>query len=88
MDKLLGLEKQNLQPYDCSQKNLYTDKLNEILHKYNNTYHRTINLKPIDLNPSMYIYFDVKNSDINFKFKIGDPMRPQKQIFFKRYTPN
>ena len=78
MDKLLGLEKQNLQPYDCSQKNVYTDKLNEILHKYNNTYHRTINLKTIDLNPSMYIYFDVKNSDRNFKFKIGDPMRTSK----------
>ena len=30
-------------------KNVFTDKLNEIVHKYNNTYHSTIKMKPIDV---------------------------------------
>ena len=29
-------------------KNVYIDKLDNILNEYNNTYHRTIKMKPID----------------------------------------
>ena len=29
-------------------KNVYIDKLNDIVAKYNKTYHRTIKMKPID----------------------------------------
>ena len=36
-------------------KNVYIDKLDEIVHKYNNTYHRTIKMKPVDVNPNMCI---------------------------------
>ena len=54
-------------------KNVYIDKLDDklddIVNKYNNTYHstikksllmyhRTIEKKPADVNPSMYIDFD------------------------------
>ena len=30
-------------------KNVYIDKLNDIVDKYNNTYHNTIKMKPVDV---------------------------------------
>ena len=30
-------------------KNLYIDKLNDIVNEYNNTYHSTIKIKPVDV---------------------------------------
>ena len=30
-------------------KNVYIDKLDDIVNEYNNTYHRTIKMKPIDV---------------------------------------
>ena len=30
-------------------KNVYIDKLDDIVGEYSNTYHRTINMKPIDV---------------------------------------
>ena len=30
-------------------KNVYTDKLDDIVNKYNNTYHRAIKIKPVDV---------------------------------------
>ena len=29
-------------------KNVYIDEVDDIINKYNNTYHRTIKMKPID----------------------------------------
>ena len=36
-------------------KNLYVDKLDGIVNKYNNTNHRTIKIKPVDVKSSTYI---------------------------------
>ena len=44
-------------------KNLYIDKLDEIVNKYNNTYHRTIRMKPVDVKPRIYIYFNKENNE-------------------------
>ena len=35
-------------------KNVYFDVLNNIVDKYNNTVHRTIRMKPIDVTPDSY----------------------------------
>ena len=35
--------------------NLYADKLDDIINKYNNTYHSTIKMKPVDVKSSPYI---------------------------------
>ena len=43
-----------------TSKNLYIDKFDDIVNKYNNTYHKTITMKPVDVNPSMYIDFNRK----------------------------
>ena len=36
-------------------KNVYINKLNDIVNKYNNAYHRTIKMKPVDVKPK-HIY--------------------------------
>ena len=41
-------------------KNVYIDKLDDILNEYNNTYHRTIKMKSIDVKDNTYINIDEK----------------------------
>ena len=36
-------------------KNVYIDKLDEIVNKCNNTYHRTIKMKPVDVKSNTFI---------------------------------
>ena len=36
-------------------KNVYIDKLDDIVNEYNNTYHRTINMEPVDVKNNTYI---------------------------------
>ena len=42
-------------------KNLYIDKLTDIVNEYNNTCHTTIKMKPIDIKDNTYINTDKKN---------------------------
>ena len=53
-------------------KNVYIDKLNDIVNKYNNTYHRTIKIKPVDVKDNTYINTDreVITEIINLKLVI------------------
>ena len=71
-------------------KNVYIDKLDDIVNKCNNTYHKTIKIKPIDINPSMYIDFNEENNKKSAKSKVGDNVRitKYKNIFAKDYIPN
>ena len=41
-------------------KNVYIDKLDDIVDEYNNTYHTTIKMKPIDVKDNTYINTDKK----------------------------
>ena len=36
-------------------KNVYIDKLDDIVNEYNNTYYRTIKIKPVDVKDNTYI---------------------------------
>ena len=71
-------------------KNVYTDKLPDIVNKYNNTYRRAIKIKPVEVKWNTYIDFDKKNYKEDSKFKIGDHVRisKYKNIFAKFYVPN
>ena len=70
-------------------KNVYVDKLDDIANEYNNTYHTTIKMKPIDVKDNTYINTDKKTYDKDPKFKVGDHVRisKYKNIFAKDYTP-
>ena len=69
---------------------VYIDKLDDILHKYNNKKHRTIKMKPIDVKDNTYIDFSKKVNDDDSKFKVSGHVRisKYKNIFAKGYTPN
>ena len=71
-------------------KNVYIDKLDDIVDEYNNTYHRTIKMKPVDVKNNTYIDFKNEVTDKDPKFKVGDHVRifRYKHIFDKGYTPN
>ena len=71
-------------------KNVYIDKLNDIVGEYNNKYHRTIKMKPVDVKDNTYIDFKKEVNDKDPKFKVGDHVRisKYKNIFAKGYTPN
>ena len=71
-------------------KNVYIDKLDDIVDEYNNTYHTTINMKPIDVKDNTYVNTSKKINYKDPKFKVGDCVRisKYKNIFAKRYMPN
>ena len=71
-------------------KNVYFDVLDDIVDKYNNTYHRTIKMKHIDVKSSSYAEYNVDSKDKDPKFKVGDHVRVSKykNIFAEGYTRN
>ena len=71
-------------------KNVYIDKLDDIVNEYKNTYHRTITMKPVDVKDNIYININKEINDKGPKFKVGDHVRKSKykNIFAKGYTPN
>ena len=64
-------------------KNVYIDKLDDIVNKYNNANHRTIRMKPVDVKPSTYIDFNKENNKEGPKFKDGDYVRISKTFLQK-----
>ena len=71
-------------------KNVSTDKLNDIVNEYKNTYHRTIKMKPTDVKDNTYIDSIKQVNDNDPKFKVGNHVRisKYKNTFAKDYTPN
>ena len=69
---------------------MYIDKLDGTVDEYNNTHHRTIKMKPVDVKDNTYIDFDKEVNDKEPKFKVGDHVRisKYKNILAKGYTPN
>ena len=71
-------------------KNVYIDKLDNIVNKYNNTYHNRIKMKSVDVKSNTYFESSKEINVKNPKFKIGDTVRISKYKNFsaKGYTPN
>ena len=71
-------------------KSVYIDKLDDIFNKYDNTYHRTIKMEPVDLKSNTYINSSKEINDKDPKFKIGDTVRisKYKNIFTKGHVLN
>ena len=66
-------------------KIVHIDKLDGIFNKYNNTYHSTIKMKPVDIKPNTYIDSSKEINDKDSRFKIGDVFRilKYKNILYK-----
>ena len=71
---------------------MYIDKLDDIVNKYTNTYHRTIKMKPVDVKDNTYIDSIelLCSNDKDPKFKVGDHVRisKYKNIIAKGYPTN
>ena len=71
-------------------KNLYFGVLDDIVNKYNNTVHRSIKMKPVDLTSDFYAEYNEDSNEKDPKCKVGDHVRisKYKNTFAKGYTPN
>ena len=71
-------------------KNVYIDKLEDIVDEYNNKYHRTTKMKPVHVKDNTHSYFKKEVNDKDPKFKVGGHVRisKYKNIFAKGYAPN
>ena len=74
----------------ATSKNVYFDVLDDIVNKYNNTVHKTIKMKPIDVADDSYVEYNEDFNKKDPKFKVGDHGRisKYKNFFAKGYTPN
>ena len=71
-------------------KNVCFDVLDDIVNKYNNTVHKTIKMKPIDVTGNSYGEYNENPNKKDLKFKVGDHLEFQiiKTFYAKGYTPN
>ena len=71
-------------------KNVYFDVLDDIVDKYNNTVHRSIKMKPIEVTSDSHAEYNEDSNVTKTKFKVGDHVRisKYKNIFAKGYSQN
>ena len=71
-------------------KNLSFNVLNNIVDKYNNTYHKTIKMKLIDVKSDSFAECNEESNEKDPKFEVNDHVRisKYKNIFAKGYAPN
>ena len=72
-------------------KNVYIDKLDDIVKEYNNSYHTRIKMKPVHVlltsscSDNTYISFKKEVNDKDPKFKVDDHVKISK---YKKYLLN
>ena len=71
-------------------KNFYFNVLNDIVDKYNTTFHGSIKMKPKDVTDNVFIKYSEESNKKDPKFKVGDNVRicKHKNIFAKGYSSN
>ena len=71
-------------------KNVCLNVLDDFVDEYNNTYHKTIKMKPIDAEDDSFAEYNEKSNEKDPKCKVGDHVRISKfkNVFAKGYTPN
>ena len=71
-------------------KNIYFDVLDDIVDKYNNTYHKAIKMKAIDAKSDSFAEYNEESNEKDPKYKVSDHVRisKYKNSFGKGYAPN
>ena len=84
------LKKKIFKHMTAISKNVYFDVLDDTVDKYNNTIHKTIKMKPIDITDGSYAEYNENPNKKDPKFKVADHVRisKYKNIFAKGCTPN
>ena len=82
-ERFIRAIKNKINKYKTSiSKNVYIDKLDDIVDEYNDTYDRTIKMKPIDVKDNTYINIDKEVNDNNPEVKVWDHVRISKYKHF------
>ena len=73
----------------ATSKDCYVDVLDDIVNKYNNSVHKTIKMKPIDVTDDSFAECNEESNKKNPKFNVGDHVRisKYKNIVAKGYAP-
>ena len=53
-------------------KKVYFNVLNDIVDEYNNTYHKTIKMKPTDVKSDSFAAYNEESNEKDPKFKVGE----------------
>ena len=71
-------------------QNVYFHVSDDIVNKYNNTVHRSIKTKPIDVTSDSYAEYNEDSNEKGPRFKVGDRVKisKYKNVFAKGYTQN
>ena len=71
-------------------QNVYFHVSDDIVNKYNNTVHRSIKIKPIDVTSDSYAEYNEDSNEKGPRFKVGDRVKisKYKNVFAKGYTQN
>ena len=74
----------------ANSESVYFNLSNDVAGEYNNTYHRTIKMKPVDVKSDSFAEYNEESNEKDPKFKVGDHVRisKYKNIFAKGYAPN
>ena len=85
---IITLKNQIYKHLTAISKNVYFDVLDDIIDEYNNTYHKTIKMKPIDVGDDSFAEYNEKSNEKDPKFKVVDHARISKfkNVFAKGYT--
>ena len=84
-DSLRTLKSKIFKHMTAVSKNVYFDALDDIVNKYNNTVHRSIKMKLIDVTSDSYAEYNEGSNEKDPQFKVGDHVRisKYKNIFAK-----
>ena len=75
--------------YTARKNYIWIDKIDDIVHAYNNTYHRSIQMNPADVDKehvANLFYNSIPKANKVIKFKIGDRVRITIKNAFKKNT--
>ena len=90
-ERFIGTLKNKIDNYITPiSKSIYVDKLDDIANKCNNKYHRTIEIKPVNVKSNTCINFSKEIIDQDLDFKTGDIVRISKckKLLVKVYVTN
>ena len=77
-ERFIRTLKSKIKHMKATSKNVSFDVLDDILDKYNNTVHRSIKMKPIDVTSDSYAEYNEDSNKKDPKFKVGDHIRISK----------
>ena len=63
-------------------KKMYINKLDDIVNKCNNAYHKSVIMKLVDVKSNTYVSSSKEINDEDYKLKIGDIVRISKYKTF------